>query len=420
MRCRPPRSRLLCALLGLATLVALALAAPTDAGEKGADAALKQVPIAESLRPMDPWLRNADWTVRSMAVLELKSRPEAGAVFFATRLLVGEAHPYAIACALQALRGRPRIDLVLEGGVALVDVLFRLLDHAHPTVKQRAFDLLKTIPPVKLGVKREMYEGWWKRGREALRLEQESMLAKVRAAGPPKTSGDGGTVEAATKDDDLYEHLERIRVHGLELAIVMDHTGSMAPVIGEAKRRAVSLVKRLQSFLPKFRAGLVTYDDSAMLRMPLTTNAETLLKAFNKVGAGGGGDFEEGVDKGIRLAMRQELLGWSRSAQRVIVVVGDAPPHDPDVARMLREIQKGRGDELYDLPLLVHTVSTNPQGVEHFSRIARVGGGAHITLRQTSRLVDELILLSFGGGAHRARVMRWIAEIEALQKAASR
>ena len=81
----------------------------------------------------------------------------------------------------------------------------------------------------------------------------------------------------------------------------------------------------------------------------------------------------------------------------VIIVVGDAPPHDMDVARMLRDIQRAKGDELYDLPLILHTVSTHTQGVEHFGRIAQVGGGAHITLRQTSRLVDELILLSFGG-----------------------
>lgn len=402
--------------LGLGLVLATAAGAPRAGEESQPMKGLRAVPIAESLRPIDPWLRNADWTVRSMAVLELERRPEPGAVFFATRMLAGEAHPYAIACALKALRGRGRVDLVMEGGVALVDALFALLDHDHPTVRERAFALLRTLPPVKLGTKRAMYTGWWERGRRALEMEQTSMLAKVRAAGPPAPPRDGGTVQTGAKPDDLYEHLERIRVHGLELCIVMDHTGSMAPVIGEAKRRAVSLVRRLQAFLPKFRAGLVTYDDAAMLRMTLTGNAEALLAAFNKVGAGGGGDFEEGVDKGVRLALRQELLGWSRSAQRVIVVVGDAPPHDPDVARMLRDIQRGRTDEMYDLPLLVHAVSTNPQGVEHFGRIARVGGGAHITLRQTSRLEDELILLSFGGGAHRERVTRWIEEIEALRR----
>lgn len=375
-----------------------------------------KVPIADVLRPLDPWLRNEDWSVRSLAVLELRAHAAPGAVFQASRMLAGEKHVFAAACALKSLEGRSRLDLVMEGGTGLVDALFRFAQDPHPTVRARARALLFRIPPVKLGTKLEIYEGWWKRGRKALRLEQESLLGKVKPA-PAAPSGDGGTIETPRRGDDLYKHLERIRKHGLELCIVMDHTGSMAPVIGAAKGRAVALVKRLKAFLPRFRAGLVTYDDAARLRMALTHNGDSLLKAFNKVGAGGGGDFEEGVDKGVRLALKQELLGWSRSAQRVIVVVGDAPPHDQDVARLLRDIQRARGDELFDLPVIVHTVSTHSQGVEHFSRIASMGGGAHITLRQTSRLVDELILLSFGGAAHRKRVNRWIQEIEALRKA---
>ena len=372
------------------------------------------VPIHDALRPLDPWLRNEDWSVRSIAALELRKRTEPGAVFLASRMLAGESNTYALACGLKALEGRPRHDLVMEGGTGLAKVLLAASRHAHPVVRERAFALLKVIPPIKLGDDVKRYDGWWERGQEALRHEQRRFLEKAPKVTAP--SGDGGTVETTRKHDDIYEHLERIRRHGLELCIVMDHTGSMAQVIGAAKARAIKMIKRIRSYIPRFRVGLVTYDDRAMLRVGLTAREETIEKAFRKVGAGGGGDIEEGVDKGIYMALTQELLGWSRSAQRVLVVVGDAPPHEGDVPLLLRRIVKAREDDLYEHDVVIHAVSTNSLGVDHFPRIARSGGGHHVTLRSASALVDSLVLLSFGGGSQPDRIRNWMQEIDMLRK----
>ncbi len=397
----------------LPLLLALFACATAAAGD-GAEKIGPQVPVADSLAPMDPWLGNEDWTVRAVAAYDLRKRADPGAVFLAARLLAGEQHAYVAGCALAALKGRPRTDLVMEGGAPLVEGLLRFATHEHPTIRERAMAVLKTIPPVKLGDDPVSYAGWWKRGKTALLLEQEKLLARVIDA-KDKPEPDSASV-APKSDDPLYPRIERIRKHGLELCVVMDHTGSMGPVIAAAKSRAYSLITRLQAFIPKFRAGLVTYDDGARLRAPLTGNGEVLLKAFNRVGAGGGGDWEEGVDKGIRLALKQEMLGWSQRGYRVIVVVGDAPPHEMDVPGLLRSVKKARDDELYDEKVVVHTVSTSSGGVDHFPQIAMAGGGAHITLRNTGRLVDHLIMLSFGGG-DRERVKEWIEEVERLRKA---
>jgi Mg-chelatase subunit ChlD len=397
------------ALLGLALCCGHGPAVHAEGGRPA-----PAVPIADALRPLDPWLRNADWSVRSIAALELRKRTEPGAVFLASRMLAGETNTYALACGLKALEGRPRHDLVMEGGTGLAKVLIEHSRHSHPVVRSRAFALLRLIPPIKLGDDVARYDGWWERGQEALRHEQHRFLDKA-----PKTvapSGDGGTVETTRQHDDIYEHLERIRRHGLELCIVMDHTGSMSQVIGAAKARAIALIKRIRSYIPRFRVGLVTYDDRAMLRVGLTAREETIEKAFRRVGAGGGGDIEEGVDKGIRMALTQELLGWSRGAQRVLIVVGDAPPHEGDVGGLLRAIVKARDDEMYEHAVVVHTVSTNSLAVDHFPRIARSGGGHHVTLRSAASLVDSLVLLSFGGGSQPERIKSWMAEIDMLRK----
>ena len=100
----------------------------------------------------------------------------------------------------------------------------------------------------------------------------------------------------------------------------------------------------------------------------------------------------------------------------MIVVVGDAPPHDGDVPRLLRILGKARTDVLYDEAVVVHTVSTDSLPVLHFHQIALAGGGQHVTLRNTARLVEELVMLSFGG-AERERVKAWMAEIDKLRRA---
>ena len=218
----------------------------------------------------------------------------------------------------------------------------------------------------------------------------------------------------ADRNTDLYDYVAELRRDGLEVCIVMDATGSMGQVIGRARNRAASLVKRLAWLVPRFRAGLVTYDDAARLRVALTTNGEALEEAFSKLVATGGGDWEEGVDKGIALALRQDRLAWSANAWRVILVIGDAPPHMGDVQPLLRRLVRARADPLYAHSVIVSTVSTYDGGVDHFEAIATAGGGIHVTLGDTRRLEAELVALSFGA-AFRDRVQPWLDEVALLR-----
>ena len=373
--------------------------------------------VHENLKAVGPWIRHKDWSVRALAAFELRKRMEPGAIWLATQMLSAEQNPYAAAMALGVLDGRPRSELVAEGGTHLPPALLRFVEHPHPIVAARAMRILKHIPPVALGDEASAYRSWWKMGRTQLELEQRRILEATK---PQANGGEKGLLPATSfetsSNDRFYGQIERIRRDGLELCVIMDHTGSMASVIGAAKSHAVSMLRRLRRYVPTFRAGLVTYDDGARLRLPLTQNEETLKKAFNRVGAGGGADWEEGVDKGIFLALKQELLGWSRKAQRVLVIVGDAPPHLQDVPRLLRRLRSARNDEMFDHPVIVHTVSTSPGGVDHFPEIAKVGGGQHVALRSAGRLVEELVLLTFGG-EYRDRIRAWMAEMDRLRKA---
>jgi len=399
-----------------ALFLALLLAAGSAAA--GGDESPPPSPVAvdAALEAFRPWLVNEDWGVRALAAFELRGRAERGAAHLLTALLARESHPYAAGCALAALAGRPRAELVAEGGEPLVEALLRFARHRHPRIAHCALETLRTLPPVRLGDEITAYEGWWQRGRDAFARERAEVARALGVAGAGAPAGAAPATSVAPGDapERFYGDLERMRRHGLEVVVVMDHTGSMGPFIGAAKAQALALVRRLRAYVPGFRAGLVSYDDAARVRLGLTHDENEVLKALNRMSAGGGGDFEEGVDKGIRVALTQESVGWSRRAYRVIVVVGDAPPHEEDVPGLLRALRAGRDDEAFERPVVVHAIAATSAGVEHFPQIALAGGGRYVTLGRAEGLAEELVVLTFGGG-HRERVLPWIAEIDRLR-----
>jgi Mg-chelatase subunit ChlD len=301
----------------------------------------------------------------------------------------------------------------------LAGLLVRLVAHEHRALRERAWVVLRTLAGQDPAADATDLRLWWLRSRDALAREQAALLAARRRPTAPPAGGvppapDESVTVPADRNADLYDYVAELRRDGLEVCIVMDSTGSMGQVIGRARDRAASLVKRLAWLVPRFRAGLVTYDDAARLRIALTTDGGALEEAFGKLVASGGGDWEEGVDKGIALALRQERMAWSAKAWRVLIVIGDAPPHLGDVSPLLKRIVRARADPLYVHSVIVNTVSTHDGGVDHFEAIAAAGGGLHVTLGDTRRLEAELVALSFGA-AFRDRVQPWLDEVALLR-----
>lgn len=397
----------------LAAVLAVALSAATSAGDEAV-----RVQIDPALVPLSRWLEQDDPILRALAAWELRRDVRPGAIHLAMRVLERERDDIVLGCALGSLVGRPRVDLVAEGGPLLPGLLLRRMEHDHPVIRDRARQILRILPAEDPGPDTKAWHRWWLATHRALAEEQVRLLAARRASRSGTGSGPAaqeGRTTPAKETPDLYEHVARLRRDGLEVCIVLDHTGSMAPVISRARRRAALLVERLTWLVPRFRAGLVTYDDAARLRIALTSDGEALEKAVRSIVASGGGDWEEGVDKGIALALRQERLGWSRRAWRVLVVIGDAPPHAGDVAALLRRIQRTREDDLFDHPVIVNTVSTRAGGVDGFAAIAAAGGGIHVTLDAVGRLEEEIVTVSFGA-AFRDRVEPWLREVEQLRR----
>ena len=119
----------------------------------------------------------------------------------------------------------------------------------------------------------------------------------------------------------------------VEVAFVLDTTGSMSGLIDGAKRRIWSIARQIGEGRPRpdLRIALVGYRDVGDLYVtrvhPFSSDMDEVYQSLSSFRADGGGDRPEHVTAALRDAV--ERLAWSRDGRvlRVIFLVGDAPPH---------------------------------------------------------------------------------------------
>jgi hypothetical protein len=119
----------------------------------------------------------------------------------------------------------------------------------------------------------------------------------------------------------------------VEVAFVLDTTGSMSGLIEGAKRKIWSIATTILDSNPdaEIRMGLVAYrdigDDYVTRTYDLTTDIQDLYANLLDVKARGGGDWPESVNEALDVAVNKLHWTASRDTHRIVFLVGDAPPH---------------------------------------------------------------------------------------------
>ena len=137
----------------------------------------------------------------------------------------------------------------------------------------------------------------------------------------------------------------------VEVAFVLDTTGSMASLIEGAKRKIWSIATTIVETNPEaeIRMGLVAYrdigDEYVTKTFNLTTDIQDLYANLLELKARGGGDWPESVNEALHIGVTK--LAWTQGpeSRKIIFLVGDAPAHMdyaqdtkyPEVLRMARE-----------------------------------------------------------------------------------
>lgn len=219
------------------------------------------------------------------------------------------------------------------------------------------------------------------------------------------------------------EYVGGLRKVGLDVVLVIDTTHSMQFVIDEVRGRLKEFVATLQRLVPTTRVGIVVFrdkgDDFVVKWTDLSFNTQKLLDFLSTIQAGGGGDWEEAVRDALDTAVHE--LKWRKQAKKVIILVGDAPPHPwevDEVKRIAREFRQQGGylsaidvtqpsHEIFDRFMWRSLHGSQPYQPapmpEHYKEVARVfgelaklGGGEMTQLGNNKALMRTILELTFG------------------------
>jgi len=142
----------------------------------------------------------------------------------------------------------------------------------------------------------------------------------------------------------------------VDVAFVLDTTGSMSEEIASVKATIQKVARALSSEQVQVRIGMVEYKDRSdpfvTKVYPMSTNLSAFSAKIAGIEASGGGDMPEDMNEGIHVAITG--LEWSPQAvARMAFVIADAPPHldypnDPDYAVEMKTAAH-RGIEMFGI-----------------------------------------------------------------------
>ncbi len=227
----------------------------------------------------------------------------------------------------------------------------------------------------------------------------------------------------------------------VEVAFVLDTTGSMGPLIEGAKRKIWSIATTILDCNPEaeVRMGIVAYrdigDDYVTKTYDLTTDIQDMYARLLELKARGGGDWPESVNEALHVGVSKMSWTYGRDTTRIMFLVGDAPPH-MDYAQdkkypEVMEIARKRG-------ILVNAVQAGAaRDTERVWRsIAQLGGGDYIPIPQDGGAVvtietpyDKTIIelqgringtvIPYGSRADQERVREKTAQVAAAPASAA-
>jgi hypothetical protein len=166
----------------------------------------------------------------------------------------------------------------------------------------------------------------------------------------------------------------------VDLAFVLDTTGSMAEEISAVKTTIQKVAKVLSTEQTTVRIGLVEYKDRGdpfvTKVYPFATDLVGFAQTVSQISAGGGGDTPEDMNAGLHAAVTS--LAWSdRSVARLAFVIADAPPHldykGPDYATDMKTASH-RGIQLFT----VAASGMDDLGQIVFRQMAQFTGGTNM------------------------------------------
>lgn len=141
-----------------------------------------------------------------------------------------------------------------------------------------------------------------------------------------------------TKETSVEKVIKAEVDNGLDLCFVIDTTNSMEDDIDNAKNNMTNILNHLGEKTENYRVSLIDYRDypertsdsgdyPCKVQLYFTNDNEAITNAIYNLDLGYGGDNEETVYSALMSAVD---LDWRSNAKKVIIILGDAAPLDPE------------------------------------------------------------------------------------------
>ena len=204
---------------------------------------------------------------------------------------------------------------------------------------------------------------------------RELVMSLVRSSGGPAVVR---TVSSAAKRWEItLASAEDSMPGGLDLAFVIDATGSMADELSYLQKELSSISSKVGVRFPgtSVRFGLVVYrdvgDDYVTRAFDFTSSLPQFLPNLKAQSAQGGGDYPEAMHSALAKATK---LSWARGAGvRMLFLVADAPPHSNKGTATLDQMValRGLGVKLY--PVAASGVLTDAEYMMRVGSLSTLG-----------------------------------------------
>jgi hypothetical protein len=148
--------------------------------------------------------------------------------------------------------------------------------------------------------------------------------------------------------------LEQEKGKRLDLVICLDTTNSMKDDIDSVRALLIPMLEEMIDEFPDFRIGMVLYKDyfeEYLNRViPFTRDFETVRRNLAAIRVGGGRDLPEAIYEALHEAALK--FPWEAES-RLIILIGDAPPHARPRGRITKDMVNM---EVAERDLRVHAI----------------------------------------------------------------
>ncbi|MEU8300551.1 VWA domain-containing protein [Micromonospora sp. NPDC048909] len=125
-----------------------------------------------------------------------------------------------------------------------------------------------------------------------------------------------------------------------DVVLLVDTTGSMGGAIANVRTNLQQVITDVRAAQPGAQFAVASYRDEGdgaelfRVRQNVTDDATALQDAVDALAAGGGGDAPEGWVNAL-FQVSDGAIAYRAGSSRIVVLVGDAPSHDPSAGHTL-------------------------------------------------------------------------------------